>query len=190
VSDHDHEAAKSPAQRTLDLFVYAPVGALLSAVEEFPEMANKGRARLEVQLKNARVIGQFVVNSGSKDIERRLRRRSGADSSTAPSAERDSHETGATITQMTPGQSKPDEVSMPTVAAERYDNPLVDQALPGYDTLSASQVVRRLDGLGPDELQAVYHHEAATRGRRTILHRTQQLLGTEDPPGTAASSPV
>jgi hypothetical protein len=44
-------------------------------------------------------------------------------------------------------------------------------------------VVRRLDGLGPKELEAVYRHEAATRGRRTILHRAQQLLGSEDPPG-------
>lgn len=59
----------------------------------------------------------------------------------------------------------------------------VDLAIPDYEALSASQVVRRLDGLGPGELGAVYRHEAATRRRRTILHRAQQLLGTEDPPG-------
>ena len=57
-----------------------------------------------------------------------------------------------------------------------------DLAIPDYDTLSASQVVRRLDGLGLGELEAVYRHEAATRGRRTILHRAQQLLGVEDVP--------
>jgi hypothetical protein len=61
-----------------------------------------------------------------------------------------------------------------------------DLAIPGYETLSASQVVRRLDGLGAAELQAIYEHEAGTRRRRTILHRTQQLLGHEDAPGPAS----
>ncbi len=57
------------------------------------------------------------------------------------------------------------------------DEVTADLAIPGYATLSASQVVRRLDGLGPGELAAVFRYESATRGRRTILHRVQQLLG-------------
>lgn len=48
-------------------------------------------------------------------------------------------------------------------------------AIPGYDALSASQVVQRLAGLAPDELEAVRTYEAATRGRRTILNRVSQL---------------
>ena len=58
---------------------------------------------------------------------------------------------------------------------------------PTTAALSASQVVRRLDGLGHDELEAVYRYEAATRGRRTILHRAQQLLGLEEPPVPSAA---
>jgi hypothetical protein len=53
--------------------------------------------------------------------------------------------------------------------------PVVDLAIPGYDTLPASQVVRRLDGLGPRELEAVYRYESQGRGRRTILHRINQI---------------
>ena len=45
-----------------------------------------------------------------------------------------------------------------------------------YDSLSASQVVSRLQGLSAGELEAVRSYEAATRGRRTILNRVQQLL--------------
>jgi hypothetical protein len=41
--------------------------------------------------------------------------------------------------------------------------------------LSASQVVPRLSGLSPDELQAVRDYEAAHRGRKTILSRVAQL---------------
>jgi hypothetical protein len=50
-------------------------------------------------------------------------------------------------------------------------------AIPGYDALSASQVVQRLAGLATDELEAVRTYEAATRGRRTILNRIAQLQG-------------
>ena len=48
-------------------------------------------------------------------------------------------------------------------------------AIPGYDTLSAMQVVQRLTGLSPDELDAVAAYEASHRGRKTILHRAEQL---------------
>jgi hypothetical protein len=50
-----------------------------------------------------------------------------------------------------------------------------DLAIPGYDSLSASQVVSRLAGLAPDELEAVRAYEAASRGRRTILTKISQL---------------
>jgi hypothetical protein len=45
-----------------------------------------------------------------------------------------------------------------------------------YDGLSASQVVSRLTGLSPDELQAVRAYEEASRGRRTIILAIDRLL--------------
>ena len=48
-------------------------------------------------------------------------------------------------------------------------------AIPGYDTLSASQVVQRLGGLSADELEAVRAYEEFGRKRKTILARVQQL---------------
>jgi hypothetical protein len=47
--------------------------------------------------------------------------------------------------------------------------------IPGYDALSASQVVQRLPGLSADELEAVREYETTGRGRKTILHRVAQL---------------
>jgi hypothetical protein len=49
-------------------------------------------------------------------------------------------------------------------------------AIPSYDSLSAPQVVQRLAGLTREEIEAVRRYEAATRGRRTILARAEQLL--------------
>ena len=50
-----------------------------------------------------------------------------------------------------------------------------DLAIPGYGSLAASQVVPRLAGLAPDELEAVRAYEAGTRRRRTVLTRIAQL---------------
>jgi hypothetical protein len=50
-------------------------------------------------------------------------------------------------------------------------------AIPGYDALSASQVVERLIGLTPAELDAVHAYETAHRQRRTILGKIEQLAG-------------
>jgi hypothetical protein len=50
-----------------------------------------------------------------------------------------------------------------------------DLPIPGYDALSASQVVERLAGLPSSELDAVYAYEAAHRQRRTILGKIEQL---------------
>lgn len=48
-------------------------------------------------------------------------------------------------------------------------------SIPEYDSLSASQVVSRLRGLDADALEAVRQYEAATRGRKTVLSKIQQL---------------
>ena len=53
-------------------------------------------------------------------------------------------------------------------------------AIPGYDSLSASQVVQRLAGLSRSELIEVRAHEQAQRHRRTILNRVEQLLAGVD----------
>jgi len=49
--------------------------------------------------------------------------------------------------------------------------------IPGYDALSASQVVERLVGLAPEELDAVHAYEVSHRQRRTILGKIEQLAG-------------
>ena len=65
----------------------------------------------------------------------------------------------------------------------------VDLAIPGYDTLSASQVVRRLDGLGEAELEAVRRYESGSRGRRTILNRIAQIRGEPRDQGETRVAP-
>jgi hypothetical protein len=47
--------------------------------------------------------------------------------------------------------------------------------IPGYDTLSASQVVQRLPGLSAEGLDAIEAYERAGRARKTVLLRVAQL---------------
>ena len=55
-------------------------------------------------------------------------------------------------------------------------------AIPGYDSLAASQVVPRLTTLTDEELDAIGAYESAHRGRRTILNRVKQLRARGDGP--------
>jgi hypothetical protein len=183
------ENAENAVRRALDILVFAPVGVALTVIEDLPGLIVKGRARFETDVRNARVIGQFVVNSslgrvgklfhtGSSDTE------SGSGSASASAStskfessasvshapESDATGSGSPVANVTPSSAtnlpKPDPA----------DAIIVEAALAGYDTLSASQVVRRLESLGPLELHAVARHEASHRNRRTILNRAHQLL--------------
>ncbi len=142
--------------------MFAPVGMAVTAVEDLPELIDKGRRRVELQLANALVVGKFVVTRTERLVTDRIGTllHTGASDGGEPARER-SHDSAA-----------PPVRPVPDAAA----GAVVGSALADYDTLSASQVVRRLESLGPDELRAVQRYEASTRNRRTILNRAGQLL--------------
>jgi hypothetical protein len=173
-SDQDPEEA-NPLEAALDLFVYAPVGLALTAAEEIPKLAARGRATVQAQMTMARIVGRFAVVQGRREVERRL----GGPRPTSPASR---------VT--TPLQSRAERTyddllgsgsSVPKPGAamgpEHPERPADELAIPGYDSLSASQVVQRLAGLSREELTAVGEYEEAHRGRRTVLTRIRQLQG-------------
>ena len=143
--------------------VNAPVGVAVSVVEELPELIAEGRRRLELQLGNALFVGRFVVNKKQRELSARL------DELLGNGVERPSEAGGRTAEP--PPPPGPQRLAPDPAAAT-----IVGGALADYDTLSASQVVRRLESLGPEELHAVQRYEASARNRRTILNRAGQLL--------------
>jgi hypothetical protein len=179
-SEGDDRGGKSLLDQALDVLFYAPVGLVSNSFEDLGDLADlaqKGRIRMGRLLGNARVIGRLTVGLGRRSVESEVARWRPPDSDGQGSGDTEGDESRA------PGwlQRQPEPLDVP-----RRGNSEPHLAIPGYEALSASQVVRRLDGLGPDELEAIFEHEAATRRRRTILHRTQQLLGHEDAPGPAS----
>jgi len=202
VSEH-----KSPKDRALELFVFGPAGLAMTAVEEFPKLVDKGRHRVEGQVHTARLVGQFAVQMGRRQIAQTVERltSSAGPSPTAPPPEGRAPqaeagtpaprggplEAAATAGSRipSPGSASPGtdaaatEFAASAPAAATSPNGVDSPgalAIPGYDSLSASQVVQRLDGLSAGELADVGAHEAANRHRRTILNRVEQLLAGAD----------
>ena len=167
----------NPVRQALDFFVFAPVGLALTVAEDLPGLVSKGRERVESEIRNARVIGKFVVTQGQQDLTPAHRASCFSRSRPRPTPRTPRQRTDRWRRPRWP----PHPLPAPKPAPDPADALIVEQALAGYDTLSASQVVRRLESLGPDELRAVQRHEASHRNRRTILNRTTQLLGAGPP---------
>ncbi|HWE69594.1 MAG TPA: hypothetical protein VG205_04480 [Acidimicrobiales bacterium] len=188
--------------RFLDVFVYAPAGFILSALDDFPKLAALGRDRLGTQVSNARVMGEFVVKMGAQELKKRgeeLLHRQPAPGQPAAGQPDDApvglhsvpttpatdefEDRAAASPSPTPTSSAPAPAPIPVppaapraASANGHVPSSSSLAIPGFDTLSASQVVQRLDGLSRGELVAARAYEAGNRGRRTILSRIDQLL--------------
>ncbi len=188
----------SPFEVLLDVLVYAPVGLALVASEELPKLIARGRAQLGGQLTMAKVVGQFAVAQGRRQLASRRppapepRPPDPGISSPSPDPS-DRMATGpAEEAGLAPDTDPECDIDRPSPIAsagadgERNESdgsvmgrPEVPEssglAIPGYDSLAASQVVPRLAGLSADELAAVGAYEIAHRARRTILNRVRQL---------------
>jgi len=155
-----------PLDLVLDAFVYVPVGLAVSARDVLPELAARGRERVEARVSSARTIGQFAVHQGQVKAARAFTRA------------REEAQSRLQSEALVDDGPAPPEPTPRVVAAPRpaTSGPAADTlAIPGYDSLSASQVLPRLEGLEPLELEAVRSYEAAHRGRKTILGRVAQL---------------
>ena len=131
----------------LDLFVYAPLGFAMSAGTLVPELAKKGRARAEEQVRLARAIGQFAVPIARRKGEQAIREQ---------------------VARTTERATRP-APSVPDAGDEELP-------IEGYDALPASSIVTLLDGLRPAQLRSIDRYERANRSRRTVLTRVAQLL--------------
>ena len=158
---------RDPIEQWLDAALYGPVGLLLELRERLPELAERGRTHLQAQMSVARMMGQFAVQIGSRKVSEYVQRQRDA-------AEVDDEPAAAAAPSVEDDPTPPPEPE-PTVAPAPSGGALL---IEGYDTLAASQVVARLDGLDTDELEVVRVYEAAHRNRKTVLGKVAQLQRT------------
>lgn len=159
----------------LDLVVYAPLGVALELRSRFPELAAAGRSHLDLQVLTARSIGQLAVTQARRQLPGildELRERGLDPLGLLPSSGDE-----ATTTEPVPDAPLAEVVELPTDGVTMPPADAQSLPIPDYDSLSAVQVVPRLDALDPEALANIDRYERANRGRRTILHRVTQLLG-------------
>ena len=167
---------KTPLERLVETAFYAPLGIAALIREELPKLVSRGQQEANM----AKMMGKFAVGMGRQELEKRLnsivdRGQPAAKSAPAPTTPAAPPSPPAAAT---PVVSAPAATAQATPSSNGQDVTVHDAnslAIPGYDSLSASQVVQRLAGLNPAELAAIGSYEAAGRGRRTILNRVAQL---------------
>ncbi len=158
------------------MVLFAPLGLALEGRRLLPDLADRGRRQVQF----TRVVGKYAVRRGEARVQETWDDAQGlvlgliniagfrpeADDPEAGVQADDAAEAAPTATDGADLRVVPD----PTPRADGSD-----LAIPGYDTLSAFQVMPRLEGLGADELAAVRDYERETRGRQTILNKIAQL---------------
>lgn len=159
-----------------DLVVFAPLGLALEGRRLYPELVARGRR----QVLFTRTIGRFAVKRGRQHLDDLVGTGvglvsawlpTGADATTEADhqAEQTHQADGGTDGAEAAEGARPELRSVPT-------GPSADHlAIPDYDSLSAFQVMPRLQALDHEDLDAVRAYEEATRGRRTILNKIAQL---------------
>lgn len=169
-------------EQILDVAVFAPLGAATLAGEQLPALVAKGRTVVESRVTVAKMVGRLAVAQMRKKVEGVV-----GPAGPAGQAGPEAHGAGAGASgrEPTPRARDGSQATGPAPGASGPRPPRATAdagglAIPGYDSLAASQVVRRLDSLTGEELAAVEAYETATRGRRTILGRIAQLEGRAD----------
>lgn len=186
--ERDEAAAERPEPLTtlLDALVFAPVGAFLHGPETVGDLAAKGRQ----DVANAKVVGRLALDRAVGQAQSRIGEVGGRWLEVLAAAARAA---GVPLADLDPDDEDADGADGPRLRIvgpdhgtgpagapapddAGTDGPAVESlAIPGYDTLAASQVVPRLDDLSDDELADVQEYERAHRGRMTILSRIAQL---------------
>jgi hypothetical protein len=198
-------ARPDPITLALDVAVFAPIGVAAYLGEVGPDVVRtvvaRGRAEVEARqeqvaggLRHAKGAGEVAIAFGLPLLRRKVGERLAAlrpapepppaarprprpaqpRPARAPAATTNGHH-GADPVESLDLTVEPDgavgAVAPPSAEAAAEGR----LAIPGYDALSASQVVERLAGLTGDELAAVRQYEAEHRRRRTILGKIEQL---------------
>src|SRR5829696_3900784 len=136
---------RGPVGHVLDLFVFAPLGFLAESHTIVPKLAESGRQHIGSRVQLARMVGQFAVQQGRHQAAKVV-------STLRASAEQDGPEAPAGGPHAeTAAVDDDDERAEELLGAgpSTDDGGIAEEdlAIPSYDSLAASQVVPRLDGL-------------------------------------------
>lgn len=200
----DANPLEDAIEQALDAFLYAPIGLVFEGPALFPSLVQKGRNQVEVARMMGEMavqMGQKEATKRARTAQEQMRSSLATmglvpePDAPAPAANRPGR-SPSTSKKAGPKKAGPKKKAEPKKAAAgmtpttragtaeksatatKRASPTPSPeglGIPDYDSLSASQVVSRLRGLGADELERVKDYESATRARKTILNKISQL---------------
>ena len=144
-----------PVDQVLDLLVYAPIGFALEAKELLPQLADRGRGQVALMRLAGRMASQRVPDGDATDTMR--------------------HGVSVVLDGLSTLLGT-DESASATTAAQATSSTLTTTPIPGYDEMTAREIVAVLAGRPSDELTMVLAYEQSNRGRSTVINRVEQLL--------------
>lgn len=162
MSDSQSES-KSPEQ-LLELFLYAPVGLALEAVDNLPKYVERGKSQVTI----GRFLARTAAKKGSQTVE--------------SLAERILRDAGQALGDLIGIEliADPAEVDVNgAVLTEPPSSPTDDLGIVDYEGQPAAKIVKLLPDLTRAQLDAVEQVETAARGRVTILRKIAQLRDSE-----------
>jgi hypothetical protein len=151
--------------RAVEIGVYLPLGAYAKVRDQITDL-NRNRIQ--------RTFGDLIERGQDRlePIEKAVRRRSGNVGKGARTAARSAQKTAErTVKRTTRGASKAPK--LPRVAVPKTASELPIQS---YNSLTASEIVSRLQGLTQTDLASVYKYERANEGRNTILESIESRI--------------
>lgn len=151
----------NPTDQLLDLFVYAPVGLALEAVDNLPKYIERGKSQVTL----GRFVARTVAKKGGSTLE--------------SLGERIVNDAGQVIVDIFGIDLSPEPPASPatpdTSAAPETEANDADLPIAEYDSQAAAQIVKLLAQLSPEERELIAEHEAANRNRVTVLRKIDQL---------------
>ncbi len=156
--------------KAVELGVYLPLGAYARVRDEITDLDRK---RIEKLFGNLIDRGQDRI----QPLERVVRRRAGdvqdTVEDTAKKATKAAQKTARKTTKRATVAGANVAPKMPRVAAPKNASEL---AIEGYESLTAADIVARLQGLTQTDLARIYKYEQANEGRSTILEAIDSRL--------------
>jgi hypothetical protein len=151
--------------RAVEIGVYLPLGAYAKVRDQLTDL---NRKRIQ------KTFGDLIERGQDRlePIEKAVRRRSGNVGKGAKTAARNAQKTAKrTVNRTARGTAR--DAKLPRVAVPKTASELPIQS---YNSLTASEIVSRLQGLTQTDLASIYKYERANEGRNTILENIESRI--------------
>ncbi len=175
---------KNAVDKLIDYAFYAPIGALKIASDAIAHASEVGKATYDSKTSMAKAVGKMAAEYGSRQIENQISitkqqlkdRYTKKESPRPAEANTSTHNIHESNIRDKQSEAHENNINSDFTEIAGLSIDSEELGISSYDTLAASQVISRLDGLNKDQLTSVFDYEKHHRKRRTVLAKLEAML--------------